>query len=308
MSFVSKALKKVFSFGKKIFSGVKKAFGNKWFRAAFAIALTMFASGSSSNGGFSQTFAQAQAQATANGTSGIGAFFSAVGTTIADGFGNITSAAGGLFGENSATDSTVLDAIGAVGVGKGNNETVTTELTTVPAPHAVPASSSAVLNAFPPGGSTAQVTPTGQNVPPNKPGLLNRMFATMFSSSNQGQFMRSAIIGGISFWEKSQEAKEEKRLRRNLTVAGDTAFGGSAELPPGFIRKPLVSSSGADSKAKELAGQGTETIQSRKSFGRGPSPSAASPLLGKATQIADLRDNRGNRRNQRQGLLGANYG
>ena len=92
MSFIGKAVKKVFSISKKIWKGaakiVKKAWDNKWVRAAVIVGLSVFTVGLAA-GGFA---AFSAASAAAGG--GIGGFFSAVGTTMATGFSTIGAAFG----------------------------------------------------------------------------------------------------------------------------------------------------------------------------------------------------------------------
>ena len=263
MSFALAAVKKIFSVGKKIIGGVKKAFGNKWFRTAFITGLTLFTAGLG-GGGFASFRA---AMAGSGSTTTVGSFFSAVGSTIASGFSNITTSVGSLLTPTTATGGT-----GGI---------------------ATPGTSGTISGGGPGIGPPAPAAGAA------KPGLLNRLFGSIFSSSPTGTFMRSAIVGGISFWAKQKEADKERKRRDQATVFGGPAFGGSATLPDNFIRKPvpLAQQQGTPAEQESLTGRADP-----RSFANLPSSTLQSPLLGRATQINTLRP-RGPR--QQQPLLGA---
>jgi hypothetical protein len=270
MSFISKAVKKVFAFGKKIVKGVKKAFGNKWFRTAALVGLSLFTAGIAS-GGFA-AFGAAQNAAMAAGSSSIGAFFSAVGTTVATGFSSVTGSLGGLFGGGG------VDPLLTGGAGEVVKDSVLGEV-------AKDAAVGSLTQTFQGGTDEHSFTPPGAQQ--EKPGFLNRMFGSLFGDSNKSTFMRTAIVGGISFWAKQKEADRERRRRNKATIAGGRAFGSPAELPEGYIRKPIVNAGISGSSARELSVQGTG--DGAPAFAERVSPTAQAPLLGKATQIASLR-------------------
>jgi hypothetical protein len=99
MSFIKKAVKKVFSVAKKVVKKVvktvKRAVKSKWFKYALMAAAIVFTAGVAA-GGF----------AAFSGVSTVGGFFGAVGQTMATGWTAIT----GAFGATAATSSSSFGA------------------------------------------------------------------------------------------------------------------------------------------------------------------------------------------------------
>jgi hypothetical protein len=87
MSFVAKGVK-------RLFKNVKRAFRNKWVRAAVGVGLTLFAVGAFQGG-----WGDAWRTATADGGGTIGNFFQAVGKTISTGFGRVVAGAQSVWGK-----------------------------------------------------------------------------------------------------------------------------------------------------------------------------------------------------------------
>ena len=240
MSFVSRAIKKVFDFGKKVVRKVGDLFENKWFRTAFLVGLTFFTAGLGSAGfaGFGQSISAAGG--------GIGGFFSAVGNTIATGFGNIVTSVKGAF---SGLKEFGTAAKNVTNVAQGIESGIA---------------------------DSGISGPNGQ--PAENKGFFGKLIGSIFSESKSGDFLRGAITGGISLWAKNKAAEEEQERRNNATVAGGPAFGGSPDLPAGFIRKPVPQTTGLDGAAPVTP----------NAFSRTPSRTLANPLLGQATQINNL--------------------
>jgi hypothetical protein len=277
MSFIGKATKKIFKFGKSIGKSVGRAFENKWVRTAFITGLAIFAVGVGSSGysGFGNLMSAAQQ----SGSSTLGSFFNAVGSTLATGFGTITSAVGGMFTPAGAAPAAGTP-VGAANAAKSVFD---------PGLHA-PGIFSAASQAA---ALKQQGAGPGTTTPPVGGGSLGgRFINSLFSPSVGGTFMRSAILGGFSYWSKQKEFEDQKRRADNATIYGGKAFGGPSELPAGFIRKPLPgSSSPAQSSARQLSHNVPK--EKPQTFYRPPSNTLDAPLLGRATRIEDLPEVKG---------------
>ena len=286
MSFIGKAVKKVFDIGKKIVKAVGRAFENKWFRTAFLVGLSVFTVGLGAAG-----FAGFNAAMAASGAStSVGAFFSAVGTTMATGFSAITASVSSLFGGTTAATG----AIAPVG------STITTGLTTVAAPlsSAVAAggSGTALLNAglgvtasaLPASalgaGVTNAATAASTGFLAGAKSLASRALGTLASPTMGGTFMRSAVLGGIANYQKQKELDYDRRVAKRLNFYGGVARGGSADVPEGLIRSPFPQSTPESSTARKLAvNPSPRTNRFMSQAGR-----TGSPLLSKSTSIAGL--------------------
>jgi hypothetical protein len=220
MSFVSKAVKKVFGVVKKAVKFVKRAWDSPWVRTAFMVAATVFTAGLASGGwaAFSQSaFSQ-----------GIGGFFSAVGNTMASGFSNIVAGFKGLgtSAQNLMTAGKAT-AQGTQLVNTGLNSQVLASV-------AQATGNAATLS------STAQTTGN----------ILSRITGSIFSDSPSGDFLRKGIVGGIGMYMKQRALDDERERRDSATVFGGPAFGGSSEL--GFdLLRPTAKS--ADTAAGAIA-------------------------------------------------------
>jgi len=288
MSFIGKAVKKIFNFGKKVVKGIGRAFKNKWFRTAFMVALSVFAVGLGSGGfsGFSSAMANSGA------TSTIGSFFSAVGTTMATGFGAITSSVSNYFGQGAAANT------GAAGTPFSGTITTATQSA---GPSVVASSGSGLLSAALGQGGAAPLSSaigagvTNTAVTAAKTGLLagaanlaTRSMSMLASPTVGGTFMRNAVVGGISHWGKQKELEYEKRVAKRTNFYGDRARGGSADVQEGLIRSPFQQSTPASSTARQLAVDPSNPVQDSRKFMPTANPQQASPLLSKATRIKDL--------------------
>jgi hypothetical protein len=225
MSFVGKAVKKVFKVSKKIWSTAgkvaRKAWGNKWVRIAAIVGLSVFTAGIAT-GGFA---AFGAASAAAGG--GVSGFFSAVGTTMATGWGSITASVGGLFGAAPAGTGGIIGGTGTTVVSGGAGPSVG-------AIGGLFGSSSLPSSAI--GAGTTNPATAGGGIL----GFGKRLVSSIFSPTTGGAFMRSAIAGGIMSYAKAKEWDKERAYKDQATVYGGRAFGGKEELPEGFIKKPLA--------------------------------------------------------------------
>lgn len=247
MSFVSKSIKKVFNFHKKIHSKVKRAWKKKWVRGVVIGALAVFAVGLGS-GGFKNWSTWTQE----------GGFWNAVGKTFATGFGTIWNGMKSFFtGKGSySTSPSGVDAAGQTTAG----------MTQAEATQQWAAKQAA-------GETIKQVaTRTGSRVG----GLWGSTVAMNFISS------------GLSYWGEKQQYDEERKRADNATVYGGPAFGGSADLPEGYIRSPLTGKGAPGESVASSIAFGTSdagTIKTRPLFnpsstgnGRKYTPSGSTEL------------------------------
>jgi hypothetical protein len=238
MSFIGKAVKKIFKVAKKI---VK----SKWFKIALIAAACVFTAGIAA-GGF----------AAFSGVSTIGGFFGAVGTTMSTGMSAIAGALGmtaaapagvssaaaiaaeggviagtgiGTAGIGMATGATALEA-GAIGGSMASALGATTAATGA----AAGAGGGAILGLAGgmPGaiaataGATSATTAAG--------GWLGKMGGLLMDKGVAGTAMRQGIMGGISMAMQASADKKEDKYRRSRYVWGGPAFGGDGtgmEMP-----------------------------------------------------------------------------
>jgi hypothetical protein len=253
MSFVGKAVKKVFKTAakvrKKVGSIAKKAWGNKWIRLAIIVGASVFTAGLASGG-----FAAFSAASTAAG-GGIGGFFSAVGTTMATGYASITASVSSLFGGAATTvpgGAGVFSAASQAGALAG-----TTGTTLAGSAVAGGVTSGALTGgvgsvlggtALAGGGAAAAAATAGG-------GIASGIIGTLMSPTIGGTFARTALIGGISAYMQKKQYDDEREYKDQATVYGGPAFGGDDQLAEGFIRKPILDTGGDpnQSTARNLA-------------------------------------------------------
>lgn len=270
MSFVGKAVKKIFNFHKKLHQKIKKAWGNKWVRGVVIAAIAVFAVGLGS-GGFKNWSKWSQES---------GGFWNAVGKTFAQGWGTIWSGMTGK-GWKYNVDGAQIGAGG--GQAGGWYDAAEANLQGDAAKGLSDVSSKIVSRG------------TGSK------GFGDRL-ASVFgggdSGGNSGVFWRNAIIGGFSYWSEKQAADEARKRADNATVWGGPAFGGSEDLPEGFIRSPITGKGApGESVASAIAFNSSDAgkIKTRPLFNpaKRKTRRAGSALLGGTTQITDLPEIRG---------------
>lgn len=267
MSFVKKAVKKVFKFTKRLVKKTvdftKRALQNRWVQTALLVGATLFTAGL---GGAGWAGFKAAWGATGNT---LGGFFSTVGSTIAQGFTNVVSSVSSLFkGAGTATSTTSTAA---------NLATPTIEAI---ASQGVTSTAGGVLQA----GFTQATTQATQQ------GFLSRLASgfgkLLTADSAGGSALRNGIIGGINFLSKRDELEWEKEKWRMRTIAGGPAVGGSSELPEGHIRRPVF---GSNQNQALLAASETSSGESAarpvKRVDPFGTPEAAASLLGTSTPI-----------------------
>jgi hypothetical protein len=261
MSFVKKAVKKVFNFHKKLFkkslSFTKRLLKNRYFQIALVIAASVFTAGVAA-GGF----------AAFSGVSSVGSFFSAVGTTISTGFSSITAFATGAqsfaqafpvaanaLGMTAApVAATTANTTGVLAAGMGAPATTAAAAGGTAAANAAAATAgygagitnSALAAA---GQGTAAVsgitaassagmatlpTTTGWNVinagtgvgaQPAATGYLSKIGSLLMDKGVGGTMMRGGIMAGIQGYYKQKELDKQEYYYRNRTVYGKAAFG-----------------------------------------------------------------------------------
>lgn len=283
MSFVGKAVKKVFNFHKKIHSKIKKAWKKKWVRGVVIAALAVFAVGLGS-GGFKNWSTWSS-----QGGGKLAGFFNAVGKTFATGFSTIWRGVGtawrGMTGQG---------AVGQYGDGRYATETQFRNEISGDWDQIMQQEGAGQL------ANTGRIGTAlaGRNGSANAGGggWASRFFGSIFgtnassTNSNAGTFWRNAIIGGFSYWSKKQEMDEEYKRRDNATVYGGPAFGGDEEVPEGYIRSPLSNKGKpGESVASSIAFGSSDAgkIKTRPLYNPSDKKYQA-PLLGKATQLSDL--------------------
>lgn len=238
MSFIGKAVKKVFKVSKKIWKTTinvaKKAWGNKWVRIAAIVGLSVFTAGLASGG-----FAAFSAASSAAG-GGLGGFFSAVGTTMSTGFTALT----GLGGAAAAAPTAAAPLASSAAAAGGSGSALLAQ-----------AGLGATQAALPMSAIGAGVTNAAVGA-----GTSGGILGALFSNTVGGGFMRSAIVGGISSYAQAKQWDKERKYKDNATIYGGAAFGGSEELPDGYIRKAIVpgASTPEDSTARQFAVQPVE--------------------------------------------------
>ena len=268
MSFVGKAVKKVFKTAKKVVSTVgkvaRKAWGNKWVRIAIIAAACVFTAGIAA-GGFAAFSAAA-------GT-GIGGFFGAVGTTMATGYGAITASVAGLFGAAPVAGVGVPGAVSSAATGGVGSVLGGTAASTAVSGSAgiLSAAGQAAFAGGAIGGSTAAVAGGG---------LASSVMGAIMSPTIGGTMLRTGIMGGIVAYTKKKQYDEEREYKDSATVYGGPAFGGSSDLPESFIKKAIT-------------GNGDPNVSTAKSLSQKPivdaAPQSNAQLLDPRTTNQPLR-------------------
>lgn len=234
MSFVKKAVKKVFKTVKKI---VKKVVKSKWFKIAAIAALTFFTAGVATVGfGFF------------SGVSTIGGFFGAVGSTMASGFtavvgglkaglglGQSTTAAGAGTAASGAAAGTAELGIGTAGIGVqggvaaplgGSVLSAASQAAAVGAPSAIGGTAGLAANTAITGlGNLASTAP----VKTASKSLLGRVFGSLTSQTVGGSMLRTGLMFGLQAYAQNEAIKDEKAYRDSRNVWGSPAFGGSGK-------------------------------------------------------------------------------
>lgn len=268
MSFVVKAVKKVFKVAKKIVKKttkfLKRAWNNKWVRIAVIIAVSLFTAGVLGPMGFSAF----------TGVNSVGGFFSAVGTTIGSGFSTIV---GGL----ANMGSKVVGMFGGAGAGAGGSTAAATamqsgvvagnaalggtgaSLLAAPTTSAgmgaaiagaegaglmTAASQSAFLAAEASGLSLAgaglsagtQLVLGAGTSQAAGTGILSKIGGLLLDKGIGGTLTRAGIYGGIMQYYKNRQAEKEEGYWRQRTVWGGPAFGGTTESEYGPLLKPQM--------------------------------------------------------------------
>lgn len=198
MSFVKKAVKKVFKV-------VKKVVKSKAFKIAAIVGLSLFTAGIAA-GGFAG-FSAAMSAASAAGASGLGSFFSAVGTTTALGW---SSTIGALATGTSATMQAAAPVTGGGAVQE------------------LPGVSDALMAA---GGApsmpgSAIMTPGTQQQSQN---WIAKAFGPLLSPGIGGDMLRGGLMAGIGGYFRGKERERQEFYYENRTVYGNKAFGSDGE-------------------------------------------------------------------------------
>ena len=245
MSFVAKAVKKVFKAVKKV---VKKVVKSKWFKIAAVIALTVFTAGVAT-AGFA-AFA---------GVSSVGSFFSAVGTTMASGWtaivggikavgakaaslfgagggagaGTTTAATGALGGTQAAGGAIIGNA--AVGAGELASATA---LGNAAAGGVLSSGAQATFLATEAAGITgSSLLASGSALVPmatsgatqaSSGGFLSKLTSSILGNNLKGTMSRGGIMMGINGYLRGKEREAEEYYRHNRTIWGGQAFGGDS--------------------------------------------------------------------------------
>lgn len=238
MSFVVKAVKKVF---KKVKKFVKRVVKSKWFKIAAIVALSVFTAGIAA-GGF----------AAFSGVSSVGSFFSAVGSTMATGWSAIAGSVTGMFGGGTAAGSAGATAagvaeagtIGAAGTGIGVEAAAASGTGVFSA-----ASQSAALasQAGAAGGMTAAnlaagsaaaggtVISGGTAVATNAAAdaasqtFLQKVGGIFLDKGIGGTMARQGVMMGIQGYFDKKDAEKQEFYWRNRTIWGGPAFGGGTD-------------------------------------------------------------------------------
>ena len=204
MSFIKKAVKKVFKV-------VKKIVKSKIFKIAAVAALTFFTAGVVM-GGFGAF----------TGVSTIGEFFGAVGSTISQGF---TGTVGKLFGAGG-TPST--QSLAAAGVNPAEAASVLSPVevtgTRMGAGYASGIGGAADFAAM--GGKVALQETVLKEA--SKP-LLSRIFGSIMAPTTAGSMMRTGLMMGAQAWMQNDYMKDQKAYRDSRNVWGTAAFGGDGQ-------------------------------------------------------------------------------
>lgn len=269
MSFVAKAVKKVFKVVKKVVkkttSFIKRVVKSDWFKIAAVVALSVFTAGLAS-GGFA-AFSGAMASAQAAGASALGSFFSAVGTTMSTGWAAITSSVTNLFGAGASTGSigagtqplmtAGLEGTGGLlgtgaAAGTGAGSTAVTGLAAEAASGFVAPLASNIGTALTGTGLSSAGTAASK-------GILSKFGSLLMDKGVSGMMMRQGIMTGIQGYFQQKELERQEGYYKNRTVWGGPAFGGTTE-PMQFLR-PSADQSRAQEQATTMPMATPQEIQ-----------------------------------------------
>lgn len=288
MSFVVKAVKKVF---KKVKKFVKKVVRSDWFKVVAVAALTVFTAGVAAGGWGAFT-----------GVNSIGSFFGAVGSTMANGWtaiGNFVSGNGFNLGgtEAVATGAAEVGAgagpewAGGNSITGGNNLTsagLTGVDTGVQAGSRI-ASASDIAAAGKPLGditlagatpiSTAAVqtakdmTTTGfwDGAKSMSQKFLGKLTKTFTEDSVAGTFLRQGIMGGIMGYYEEKDRERQEFYFRNRTVWGNAAFGSGGEslIMPTAKKKSIFERTPQEEQQIAQQQQQQQAPTAEQTFGQG---------------------------------------
>ncbi len=214
MSFVKKAVKKVFKVVKKVvkktISFTKRVIKSPWFKIAAVIALSLFTAGIAA-GGFA---AFGSSMAAAGG--GVGGFFTAVGSTIAQGFtaitGMVAKAGAGIKGMFGAANAGT--AAGGFGAGTMGGTSFAAGATNVSLAGMLPAAAETA-------GLAASVTSGGGFL-----STLGSLGSKLVPETTLGKLMMfQGISSGIQGYYKQKELDKQEGYYRNRTIWGKAAYG-----------------------------------------------------------------------------------
>lgn len=284
MSFVKKAVKKVFKVVKravkKVGSFLKRAWDNPYVRMAIIIAAAYFTAGLI-NPSFSWSQAWSANMAAAGGANAtmaakVGVFFQTVGQTISAGSAYISQGVSNLFGQGSApaagtvgntttsaatvgSDAWALEEVAVTATKIGNAAVPTTDALIASgankASGALAAENIAATTELMAGSATSGLGTWGQIA---KTGIdLSKKFGKLLlSDSWQGSAARWGISLGLqSYWQNKQFEKEEWYFR-GRNIYGMPAFGGEeGEGWAGKLLQPRINRGATAQSVDQLAQQ-----------------------------------------------------
>lgn len=231
MSFVKKAVKKVFS---KVKSFVKRLVKSKWFKIALVAAITVFTAGVGAAGGWAAFSAQAF-------SGGIGTFFSTVGSTMASGFSSIVASVkslgsaakgfltgGGAQSGVAATEASLASAAQSTGVLASGATAGTSAMAGTAAGAAgvtLPTLTAGNVAAATATGASSIVTPLA-GATAAKEGIVSRVLGGFMGDNVQGSMLRQGVVSAFQNHAKGKELDFEKKRWRMRNIAGGAAIGG----------------------------------------------------------------------------------
>lgn len=221
MSFVKKAVKKVFNVVKKVVkktvSFTKRVVKSKWFKIAVIVAASVFTAGLAS-GGFA-AFSATGAFGAAGG--GVGGFFAAVGSTMSTGWTAITSAVTGMFGVGGAATAAPAAASQPL-MGWSATQGATGMLGT-----GIAGSTTGALAATAASGFVAPLASNVAGAVASK-GILAKFGSLLMDPGVGGSLMRQGIMMGIQSKAQADYADKMEGYYRSKTVWGNSAFDDNA--------------------------------------------------------------------------------
>jgi hypothetical protein len=286
MSFVGKAVKKVF---KKVAKVTKKVVKSKWFKIAVIVGLSLFTAGVAA-GGF----------AAFSGVTTVGGFFSAVGTTMGTGWTALTAGltgaavpgatagssvtAGGLI--PAAEAAAIESAVGAVGTGMGGSALGSSAVTGLTAVQSLPGVSASLAAA----GAAPTLPGTALAA---SGGWLSKVFGTLLKPTIGGSMMRSGLVMGINGYFRAKDREREEYYRENATVWGGKAFGGGSDPTIDWLKPKKVWASRDEKRSvaqqQAVADQSQGLLASPDTLAPapvGPAPVEAAPVAPEVPQVA----------------------